>query len=112
MSQLEQIKKDIVKKRSRLYYITHQKEINNKRKQYNRQSWNERTDKFKRIHQPAVQRLLYLLRTNKKATLGEMMAFAKSTRSSIIINLSCLRADGHKIKFCKMDEFYYYGGRK
>jgi DnaJ-class molecular chaperone len=36
--------KDIQKLQNRLYYLTHKKELNQKRKKYKRQSWNERMD--------------------------------------------------------------------
>lgn len=46
---LGEIKREILKKKNRLYYITHKEQINKNRKKYKRQTWSERKDNPKNL---------------------------------------------------------------
>lgn len=110
--ELELIKKQIIQKQQRLYYILNKEKLNTKRREYQRQSWNERADKTNKINEPLVQKILYILKTNKKVTIGEMVSFGGTTRNTVIMIMSIMRKQGHQIKYSKLDGFYYYGGKR
>lgn len=73
----------------------------------------ERANKRRRTNKPRkFEQLIYLLTTNKKATIGEMISFVDTTKESLSMMLTELRKKGHQIKYSKLDGFYYYGGLK
>lgn len=61
-----------------------------------------------RSKNPIGQKLAYVLKTNRKITMGELIAFTGNTKTTITTTLSSLRKEGYHIKFS--GGFYYYGG--
>jgi len=98
---------DIVIQRiqNRLNYIHHRQEINEKRKQYHRQRWDERADNPNNKY----NKILRFLQDRKKATIDELADLVNCDNHSINTKISFLRKKGYKIKFSL--GHYFYGGR-
>lgn len=64
--------------------------------------------KYQKHTVSGYEKLLYVLKTNKKCTKGELIAFSGLNNSSILQNITMLRRGGYKILL--IGEFYCFEG--